>query len=154
MLIGALITFGANVYLALRRERADAARERRERELALKRAARLVHLELMQAKHIFETACATNAWEPSFEKHISSEQWKAHSSVLALELSAGEWAEVVLGYLFLQSGLTYAQASDDRFSGEGPSILKDTAEKIGRAAEALGHHIGISASIIQSATSQ
>ena len=50
VLVGATITTGANYLLAVRQERADAAKEKSEREVALKTAARLITHEFVWAQ--------------------------------------------------------------------------------------------------------
>ena len=95
--VGGLITAGANYILMVRKERTDEAREAANGERELKRAARLVGLELAQARDKWGFAIKLQAlWDS--DEITKIEAWDAHKTILAEHLSIGDWNALVEGF--------------------------------------------------------
>jgi hypothetical protein len=95
--VGGLVTAGANFILTVRKERADEAREAANREREVKRAARLVGLELAQARDKWGLAIKLQAFLDADET-IKTEAWDAHKTILADHLRIEDWNVLAEGF--------------------------------------------------------
>jgi hypothetical protein len=95
--VGGLITAGANFILTVRKERTDEAREAANREREVKRAARLVGLELAQASDKWGLAIKLQAFLDAGEI-IKTEVWDAHKTILAGHLPIEDWNALAEGF--------------------------------------------------------
>jgi hypothetical protein len=93
VLIGGIITAGANFILAVRRERVEAARDRRSYGLEVKRAARVIMSELPLAQALAKTAVEDRLWWSS-DAQVKTDAWQKYGAVIAPELSVAEWSAV------------------------------------------------------------
>jgi hypothetical protein len=87
VLVGGLITAGANWVLAVRREKVEAERDRQGRAIEVKRAVRLIAFELDDIKACANIALQQKHWSAKFRGDI------------APMLSADNWREVAIAFL-------------------------------------------------------
>jgi hypothetical protein len=97
VIVGAVITAGANFILAVRKERADKTRESANREREVQRAARLVSLELAQARDKWGSAIEHHAFL-DVDEIIKTEAWDAHKTILADHLPIKDWNALAEGF--------------------------------------------------------
>jgi hypothetical protein len=97
--IGATIGAATTYVLAARRERVDRETERRNRALEVKRAARLLDLELHKAQALADMAIRKRYWIQNQDVVLSSEAWEKYCSVIAPELSNDAWNAVTRAFL-------------------------------------------------------
>lgn len=90
VIVGGLITAVSSYYLDLRRERTTNERDSRNYAIEIKRAARLIELELRVAQADVEAVIEQKTWLPKFQP--KTEEWQKHSSVIATALSSYDWA--------------------------------------------------------------
>ena len=95
--VGGLITAGATFILTVRKERTDEAREAANREREVKKAARLVGLELAQANDKWGLAIKLQAFLDA-GKIIKTEVWDAHKAILAEHLPIEDWNALSGGF--------------------------------------------------------
>lgn len=93
VLIGGLITFGANYFLTVRKERADRERERRAKEVELMTAARMVSEET-RPYYVGMVSAGDNPDYP-LPAERKTAAWKKYSPILAANLQYMEWFQVV-----------------------------------------------------------
>jgi hypothetical protein len=89
VLLGALITTGSNLFLAARKERSDAEKERRAQAAELKTVARVLDQEFAYAQAVLQTALKSQRW-PEFEP-ITLRAWHNDKGILARAVSAEDW---------------------------------------------------------------
>ena len=85
--ISGVVTYGA----AVRREKADRAEEKRKTDMEVKRAARLIHADLLSGMALIGATMNQGAFNLP---PLSTESWKTYSHILAPELSDDEWFKV------------------------------------------------------------
>ena len=97
VLVGGIISTGANYLLAVRKERAEEARKKLSRANEQKTSARLIESDLSLA---FAFASAYVERKPGGSMHIAAEikfdAWQKDRGVLARELPVGSWNAVKL----------------------------------------------------------
>jgi|ERR1043165_3844653 hypothetical protein len=124
VIVGAGITTGANYWLATRKEKADAERERLARANELRIAARLVEHEFAVARAGMAWFVEKRSWPPE-KLHVASEAWQKYRDILARELPREDWDRVQLAGLAV---LHFAAV----FSGDSPSSNNFSNEIIER----------------------
>jgi hypothetical protein len=92
-ILGACIGAYTNYILAVRRERADTAKDDRAHAIEVKRAARLIDLEFSRALALVEVAYRKRYWV--VEAELSIEAWQKYGSTIAPDLSHPAWAAVI-----------------------------------------------------------
>jgi hypothetical protein len=97
VMVGGAITAGANYALAVRKERADRIRDAANSEREVQRAARLVSLELAQAKSQWSLAIQYDVRFDA-EEIIKIEAWDAHKAILAEHLPLKDWNALAEGF--------------------------------------------------------
>jgi hypothetical protein len=97
VLVGSLITTGANFLQTVRKERTDEASEAANREREVKKAARLVGLELAQASDKWGLAIKLQAFLDT-DEIIKTEVWDAHKTILAEHLPIEDWNALAEGF--------------------------------------------------------
>ena len=97
VLIGGLITAGANFILAVRREWAEEAKEHRNDAREVARAARLVLQELISARSSAVGAAKTDNWR-RMDIGIKTDAWQKYGPTIAVALTLHEWQEVEMAY--------------------------------------------------------
>src|SRR5437660_1510172 len=90
VLIGGLITAGANYILAIRKERHDLARETESKLTAVLVARRLVATELVTIRITMESSIDGGVWYRG--NKLSSQAWEEHRRTLAAGLDWYRWA--------------------------------------------------------------
>jgi hypothetical protein len=91
VLVGAVISGGFNLWVARRKERADAAAESERHGVDLRRAARLIDDDL-------HAAASAARWSVEHEvfpgQHLTTLGWQRYRDILAPELSDIDWRSV------------------------------------------------------------
>lgn len=75
VIVGGLITTASNWVLAVRRERADAETDRRNRAIEVRRAARMISIELFVAATAARICVEKRHWW-SADVPLKTEQWE------------------------------------------------------------------------------
>jgi hypothetical protein len=136
VLVGAFITGGANYLLDVRKERAEAAKNRVSRANELKTAARLIANDFLLA-----LTNATNLVERKrWARNFPLDAWQKNREVLARELRFKDWNAVYLAELTVEQlrsltpDLKYRAPSAEpvRREAEGPGPRRAAAAVHGR----------------------
>ena len=98
VLVGALITGGFTFWVASRKEKADTAAERRRNEVEVRRAARLVDIDLRTAEVAARIGAEEKEWWYMVQP-LTSTGWKQYRNVIASELSADAWQVVSVAFM-------------------------------------------------------
>ncbi|MGP0094701.1 MAG: hypothetical protein ACLPKB_32830 [Xanthobacteraceae bacterium] len=98
VLVGAIITTGANYFLAVRKEKADETRAKLARTNQIRTAARLIRYNLMQLSASIDATINTKMM-PLSGIGFPLTEWDNHKEVLAAELSDADWADVIVAVL-------------------------------------------------------
>jgi hypothetical protein len=106
VVLGGLITAGSNWWLALLREKVEQARLATAHKNEIKRAARLLRLELMVPMSIISYFSDTGVWYPQWHEGRSSGFWKEYAALMAQELPKEGWEALILAYTTLNSLVT------------------------------------------------
>jgi hypothetical protein len=111
VLVGAVITTGANYLIAVRHESAEQRKESRARKLELKRAARLIENDftlfaawLMMVKT--DQRMMSAPWQ------APGEEWQKRKEALASELTAEEWTLVTVGAVAMEQMRLHLKPED------------------------------------------
>ena len=123
VLVGGIITTGADWILAVRREKAGADRDRRNRAIEVKRAARMIGTELFVAMAAAQICVKKKYWW-SADVPLKTEEWQRYSKVVAPDLSDTEWNAVVAAFMAVE---TLRTVGDPRPTG---AITEALADKI------------------------
>jgi hypothetical protein len=101
-IIGATIGATTNYFLAARRERADRDRDRDSRNHAVevKRAARLIDLELAKAQALADISIRKRYWVDGAV--LSTEAWQKYGGTIAPDLSNLAWHAVTVAFLAVE----------------------------------------------------
>lgn len=99
-IIGATIGATTNYVLAGRRERADRDRDSRSHAIEVKRAARLIDLELAQAQALAAIAIEKRYWVDGAE--LSTEAWQKYGGTIAPDLSNQTWHTVTIAFMAVE----------------------------------------------------
>lgn len=138
-IVGATIGAATTYVLAVRRERADRENERRNHAIDVKRATRLIDLELAQAAALADISITKRYW---VDYELSTEAWQRYCSIVAPDLSNEAWHAVTMAFmavehikgsraLYVGGVLRDRPISDGNADGVAP-MLKDV--QLGRAA--------------------
>src|ERR1019366_32748 len=103
VLLGGLITAGSNYALAVRRERADRKRDDDAHAVDVKRAARLIELELAVAAAVVRAITETGIVR---EQLVSAGAWQKWGRVVTPLLSTAEW-QVVSTAIIAMEGIDW-----------------------------------------------
>ena len=102
VLLGAVISTGANYLLAVRKEAADEAKDRRSQASELKTAARLIEHEFQLGKTAAVFLAEKKRWPLGLaEKPLRA--WEKYKSVLALEVTKQDWNAIVIAALSVEN---------------------------------------------------
>jgi hypothetical protein len=96
-ILGATVGAVTNYFIAVRRERSDREREDRVHAIEVKRASRLIDLELSKAEAVAHIAVKKRHWVIAAE--ISTEVFQNHCGAIAPELSDEAWHLVTIAFL-------------------------------------------------------
>src|ERR1700730_292628 len=99
VLIGGAITAGANFVLAVRRERVEAKRDRLSRATEVRRASRLIIMELRAAETTATIYVEKRRWWVSSDIQLKTDSWQKYSDVIAPILSDAEWLAVSVAFI-------------------------------------------------------
>jgi hypothetical protein len=121
VLIGGIITAGANFVLAVRRERVEAERDHRSHAIEVKRASRLILVELVGAEATTKICVEKRRWWDHPDIQLKTEAWRKYSDVIAPALSDAEWFDVSLAFSAIHQLLE---------SPREPEITDSLAEQI------------------------
>ena len=141
VIVGGLITAGSNFVLARRQERASTATESRIHAADLKRAARLIDLELLYAQAAAVRFIEKRRWW-SEDLELVTESWQQYRAIVAPELSWDDWHGLATAALAVdqmralqamarREGLLYHTITEDLSANMTP-ILSDI--RLGRGA--------------------
>ncbi|HXN20138.1 MAG TPA: hypothetical protein VN875_17500 [Candidatus Binatus sp.] len=140
--LGATIGAVTNYVLAVRRERSERDQDRRARAIEIKRAVRLIDLELVRAQALASMAIKKRYWVPNPDAELSTDAWQKHDGTIAPYLSDQAWNAVTVAFmavehikgsraLYLAGPLRELPISDENAAGVDP-MLKDVT--LGREA--------------------
>jgi hypothetical protein len=94
VLVGGIITAGANYLLAVRKEKAEKAERSHVREAETKKAARIVDTEIEFALRVYRTILEKGKWPPQIIEVSFS--WDKYKETFALAVSNDAWAALVV----------------------------------------------------------
>ena len=106
VLIGGIITAGANFVLAVRRERVDARRDALSHAIEVKRASRLIIFELLGAEATVKICVEKRHRWVNPHIQLKTEAWQKYSDVIAPALSEIEWLAVSKAFAMIQQLLS------------------------------------------------
>jgi hypothetical protein len=89
VLVGGFISTGATIVLAIRKERSDAAKEKRQRVAELRKAARLIQYEFTSGSETL--ASADQAVRGTIDPKRYLQAWWDHKAMLAASLDYPKW---------------------------------------------------------------
>jgi hypothetical protein len=101
-ILGASIVAVTNYILAVKRERADAAKDNRTRAVEVKRAARLIDMELAKAEALAKISITKRYWVPIPDAELSAEAWQKYGGNIAPDLSDQAWHAVTIAFIALE----------------------------------------------------
>ena len=141
-IIGATIGAITNYTLAVRRERSDMERDKRNHAVEVKRAARLIDVELSRAEAAARICVEKGHWWSGDVAQLSTDAWQKHSGSIAPDLSDQAWLAVMVAIeavdhirtaraIAVDAGLEARPISDTTANALAP-MLRDI--KLGRAA--------------------
>ena len=143
VLVGAVITTGANYMLAVRKEAAETAKDRFSRANELKTAARLIASEFSDAQAAATILVEKKHWVPGdVARDFPLDAWERDRGLLARELSLNEWSAVKLAALavlhFRDSTTGHApHPGDDKADDVAVEGVKPMLRDISAGLEAL-----------------
>jgi hypothetical protein len=134
-IIGATIGAVTNYVLAERRERAERERDRLSHSIEVKRAARLIDMELARAESLAAIAIQKRYWVASVE--LSTEACQKYAGTVASDLSNSAWMALTLAFLavehirgakalFVSNDLNIITLSDINAEGIAPMLTDVT----------------------------
>jgi hypothetical protein len=138
VLVGGFITTGTNFVLAMWRQKADDVREERVHRNETCRSARLIYMELQQAKQHIDIAIKEQRWLRNIQANLSVfECWNNYRSMIALDLSLDEWEGLSTIYNMLTIAFGTFEANPDAFGDPGIEMLKQIASGMPKALDVL-----------------
>jgi gas vesicle protein len=137
VLVGGLIASITSVYLASRREERDREAARRQEQMDLQRAYRILRSELNEAVVAVTSALDTREWPTGWTRKAWSESWSKYRLTLAGGMDDKGFDAVASAYLYmglLETGL----AADKRpFVDTDEPFLRRVSQRIQPAIDAL-----------------
>ena len=130
VLVGAVITTGANYWLAVRKENAEASKDKLTRTIELKTAARLIGNKFFAGRGAAKILVEKKYWVPD-EAKLPLVAWERDKGILARELSLEDWDAVRIGAVAVeqfQSLRPVPHTSDimsDAIAESAKSIFRD-----------------------------
>src|SRR5664280_1034399 len=115
VIVGGIITAGSNYVLAVRRERADRDRDSRASAIEVKRAARLIAMELARAQAVATFAINERHW---IDENLTTEAWQKYAATIAPILSNEAWGDVSIAFVALE----YTEGSKNEYLS---GVLRD-----------------------------
>lgn len=141
VIVGGIITASSNYFLAVRRERADTDRDSRASAIEVKRAARLIAMELARAQAMATFAINERRW---FDWNLTTEAWQKYAATVAPILSNEAWSDVSIAFVALE----YTEASKNEYLSSAlrdipipdniAELITPKLENIKRGHEAVG----------------
>jgi hypothetical protein len=128
VLVGGLITAGTNYLLAVRKEKADARKDRNSEAAEVAAAARIIHLELIAYSSSCRVALDRKGEPPDIEP-LTLLNWEKYSHLLAGALTFDAW--VAISHAFL-SATVYQKIFDP-----DSETLQGMVDDVVQAADAL-----------------
>jgi len=127
VLVGAVITTGANYLLAVRKEKAEAARDKLFRANELKTAARLIADDFFTAQTAVTELVDNKRWAPAAARNFPLDAWQKDRDVLARELPLEDWNAVETAVWAVERFRTVAPVprSSDAMAEIGRPLLND-----------------------------
>jgi hypothetical protein len=131
VLLGAVITAGiaagTNYLLVMRKEKAEAAKDRFSRANELKTAARLVVDDFFIAQAAAKEFVEKKRWVPGTARNFPLDAWQKDREVLARELPLEDWNMVELAVWAVERfrNLAPIPRSSDEMAETGHPLLKD-----------------------------
>jgi hypothetical protein len=134
VIVGGLITAGSSYLLDERRSKREREREEQNRLIEIKRAARLIDLDLLTATAYATLAFKNDRYWSSTDSPLKIKAWDDYAAVLAPAASSDVWNKIRLGINAVQHLNAY-RASDAVASGEEcfpllSSTLKSDMERL------------------------
>ena len=137
VLIGGVISAGANYILAVRKERADEEKDRRNHQIEIKRASRLVIKELTFACAQVEVVLNYKKW---FERPLSRQAWDTYAPVLAPYLALERWDDIMRAYDHFDALNSLIPTAATQISGDVADMLQNLLEHLKAGAGALSEY--------------
>ncbi len=128
VLVGAVITIGANYLLAVRKEKAEGDKDKLSRAIELKTAARLIANEFLGAHVAATTLVDEKRW---VHEKLPLDAWRRDSRVLARELPFSDWNAVNLAAWAVKDFRNFTTAprssdnASDAMAETGKPVLRD-----------------------------
>ena len=131
VLVGAIITTGANYLLAVRQETADAAKTKLARANELKTAARLIANEFVLAHSAAKNLVEQKRLMPE-QIECTLDAWQRYKGVVALELPYTDWTAAYVAALAVEhlsltrpTPLLTELVANDPLAESGKRIVRD-----------------------------
>jgi hypothetical protein len=99
-IVGAAIAAATNYLLAARRERADREIDSHSHAIEVKRAARLLDMELAKAQALADISIRKRYWVAGAE--LSTEAWQKYGGTIAPDLSNLAWHAITVAFLAVE----------------------------------------------------
>lgn len=128
VLLGALITGGFSLWNAWSKERADASAERGRHEVEVRRAARLIDVDLRTAETAARIGVEDKEWWHTV-RPLTSTGWEQYRSVIASELSEGAWTSVSVAFMAIDH-LQWARDAADKAHRAKMAVDPATADMV------------------------
>src|SRR5664279_5998334 len=127
VLIGAAITTGANYLLAVRKEKAEAARDKLFRTNEIKTAARLIADDFFTAQTAVMEFVDNKRWAPAAARNFSLDAWQKDREVLARELTLEDWNAVEIDVWAVErfQNCCPCPSFERRYAEIGKALLND-----------------------------
>jgi len=100
--LGASIGAVTNYILAVRRERSERDQDDRTRAIEIKRASRLIDLELAKAEALAKISLTKRYWVPNTDAELTTEAWQKHGGTVAPYLSDQAWNAVMVAFMAVE----------------------------------------------------
>jgi hypothetical protein len=138
VLIGGVITAGANFVLAVRRERVDARRDDRSHAIEVRRASRLIVFELLGAAATVKSCVEKRQWWVTPHIQLKTEAWQKYSDVIAPALSETEWFAVSKAFMEIEQILADPDKGEEITDIIAEEWFAPRLQDIQKAVSALG----------------
>lgn len=138
VLVGSVISTGGTYWLAVRKENAEAVKEKSEREVALKTAARLITNEFVWARTAANIAVEKKRWLDEAIK-FPFDAWRSSRPIIARELPYHDWAAVETAASAIENFQVFRKlhGSSETLPDATVESLQSIVKEIAKGVEAL-----------------
>jgi hypothetical protein len=144
VLVGGIIAAGTNYIVAIRKERADRAKEDNDRKLELNRAARMVWVELRVGSDALHLARTNLRWVPQDTgANVLSDSWDKYGAILAAAMPFEDWENVAAAYAGIHTLRSwYHKEKDVEFPKTHVTNFDTVIDNVEQAISSLQRYLG------------